>query len=76
MKREQALRDRLRKPSSTSGSSHRKRYFVGWRRDELEPLQIDRRVAILDRFGLADVYNDATLPDHQAATNLLAVRPH
>lgn len=74
-RREQALRDRMRKPSSTSGSSLPKRDLIGWWRDELEPCQIDRGVAILDRFGLAGVYNDATLPDRQAATNLLATRP-
>ena len=74
-KREQALRDRLRKPSNTSGSSHSKRDLVGWWRDELEPRQIERGVAILDQFGLADVYNDATLPDHQAATALLDTGP-
>lgn len=74
-KREQALRDRLRKPSSTSGSSHRKRDLVGWWRNELEPHQIDRGVAILDQFGLANVYNDATLPDHRAATRILEMPP-
>ena len=74
-RREQALRDRLRKPSSTSGSSDRKRDLVGRWNDKLEPRQINRGVAILDRFGLADRYNDATLPDHQVATNLLAARP-
>ena len=74
-RREQTLRDRMRKPSSTSGSTHRKRDLVGWWRDELEPRQINSGVAILVRFGLADVYNDTTLPDHQVAANLLAARP-
>ncbi len=74
-KREEAIRKALRQPGSVSGASRGNRDLIGWWRNELNRQEIDRGIAILDRFGLADVYNDDLLPDHLAAMRLVGAPP-